>query len=258
MLANPWTFTAECLGSQRGLPMSTSPRNPRCWDVRGTTTTSARASRGCGKARTNTGRCFATRPKSTIHTSPGMASILTECVLPLFPLLAGCQKALGKSRDGKGHVVSQLDLRQKNIEGIACLHPEPGKYLFGPLQAIRWNTCAKEDGSSHASKVLKNAQESTIFPDPRASAMNLNNEMESPAAQGRSGEEVTKNRLRIFRVIGDLPPTLCLSTALREPLPLHFPFWAKPFTRRVRRKLPGSLVLSCLRGLLRGESCCWI
>jgi hypothetical protein len=99
-----------------------------------------------------------------------MASILTECVLPQFPLLAGCQKALWKSRDGKGHVVSQFDLRQKNIEGIAGLHPEPGKYLFGPLQAIRWNTCAKEDGSSHASKVLENAQESTLFPIPSRKA----------------------------------------------------------------------------------------
>ena len=160
MLAYPWTFTAECLGSQRGLPMSTSPRSPRCCDVRGTTTTSARASRGCGKARTNTGRCFATWPKSTIHTSPGMASILTECILPQFPLLAGCQESFRKSRDRKRHVVSQFDLSQKNIEGIARLHPEPGKNLFGPLQAIRWNTCTKEGGRSHASKMLKNAHES--------------------------------------------------------------------------------------------------
>lgn len=48
MLAKPWMFTAECFGSQRGLPMSTSPRRPRNCYVSGTTTTSARASAGCG------------------------------------------------------------------------------------------------------------------------------------------------------------------------------------------------------------------
>ena len=90
-----------------------------------------------------------------------MASILTECILPQFPLLAGCQQSLRKSRDRKGHVVSQFDLSQKNIEGIARLHPKTGKDLLGPLQAIRWNTCTKEGGGSYASKMLENAHEST-------------------------------------------------------------------------------------------------
>ena len=50
--------------------------------------------------------------------------------------------------------------------------------------------------------------------------------MESHAeSQGRRGEEVAKNGSRILRMIGDLPPTLCGSATLREPLPLHFPFW---------------------------------
>ena len=62
----------------------------------------------------------------------------------------------------------------------------------------------------------------------QARYLNLNTEMESHAeAQGRRGEEVTKNKSPIFRVNGDFPPTLCGSASLREPLPLHFPFWVE-------------------------------
>jgi len=60
----------------------------------------------------------------------------TECVLPLFPLLAGCQHSLRRRGNRKGHVVAEFDLSQKDIEGIAGLHPKAGEYLFCPLQAI--------------------------------------------------------------------------------------------------------------------------
>jgi hypothetical protein len=60
----------------------------------------------------------------------------------------------------------------------------------------------------------------------KAGVLSLNTEIESRAeAQGRRGEEVTKKRWHIFRVIGDLPPTLSGSAAQREPLALHFPIW---------------------------------
>ena len=50
--------------------------------------------------------------------------------------------------------------------------------------------------------------------------------MESHAeAQGHRGEEVPENRADIFRPSVDLPPTLCGSAVLREPLSPHLPFW---------------------------------
>lgn len=106
ILANPCTFTAECLGSHRGLPMSTSPRSPRSCEVNGATTTSDRASVGRGTERTTTGRTFAATPKSTSQTSPRRASVLTECVLPGFPLFFCCDEPVYGGCDRKWQVVS--------------------------------------------------------------------------------------------------------------------------------------------------------
>lgn len=137
LLPRAWEATVAC---QYRLP----PEVLVAEMSRGTTMTSARASCGCGTAKTRTGRFLATSPKSTIHTSPGVASILTECVLPNFPLLGRCHRSFRRCRDSKRHVVSKFDLCQKNVEGIARLHPKPGKYLLGPLQAVGRNTCTEQ------------------------------------------------------------------------------------------------------------------
>ena len=144
MLAKPCTFTAECFGSQRGFPISTSPLCPRSWEVRGATTARDRASFGFGTARTRTGRAFAARPKSTTETSPGCASVFTQCVFPSLSLFFRCQETVYVGGDGKGHVVSELYLGQKNVERIARFHAETSKDFLSSFETLSGHSCSEE------------------------------------------------------------------------------------------------------------------
>jgi hypothetical protein len=51
---------------------------------------------------------------------------------------------------------------------------------------------------------------------------------------GTQRRVVEKNRQHVLQVTSHIPPTLCGSAALREPLPLHFPFWDQELFLRVQ------------------------
>lgn len=46
--------------------------------------------------------------------------------------------------DGKGHVVSELYLGQKNVERIARFHTETSKDFLSSFETLSGNSCSEE------------------------------------------------------------------------------------------------------------------
>ncbi len=161
-LASPFTLTAECLGSHRGLPMSISPRAPRNCEVRVATITSERAAPSPGYARTRTGRLFSTNPSSANQTSPGCGSVRTERIVPRACLFFRSQSASRMSADGKWQRLAKFNLGQEQVKCFAGLQSEPGQDFLGVLETLRGHTGSeKYRGPIHVQKCSKRSALST-------------------------------------------------------------------------------------------------
>jgi hypothetical protein len=95
--------------------------------------------RGLGKCQNKDWALLRSSAEINSPPPPGVASILAKSRLPRFALLGGYEQWFGICGYGKRYVFSEFDLSQKDVESVACFHPQTRKNFFSPFESIGGN-----------------------------------------------------------------------------------------------------------------------